>query len=72
MRASEWIIWLLYSLELSENHRFSDGFKGGAESNWFAWTRLILHTKRGNSFSNFIVCLFILLLIISLKIFNYV
>ena len=34
----EWIIWLLYSLELSENRRFFDGFKGGAELNWFAWT----------------------------------
>ena len=25
----EWIIWLLYSLELSENHRFSHSFSGG-------------------------------------------
>ena len=33
MRASEWIIRLLYSLEMSENHRFSDGLRGGAESN---------------------------------------
>ena len=36
MGAFEWIIRLLYSLELSENHRFSDGFRGGAELNWFA------------------------------------
>ena len=33
MRASEWIIRLMYSLEMSENHRFSDGLRGGAESN---------------------------------------
>ena len=38
---------------------------GKAELNWFAWTRLILYTKCGNVFSNFIVCLFILSLFIS-------
>ena len=32
----EWIIQLLCSLELSENHRFSDHFKGWVELNWFA------------------------------------
>ena len=41
MGAFEWIIWLLYSLELSGNHRFSDGFRGGTELNWFAWTRCV-------------------------------
>ena len=32
----EWIIRLLCFLELSENHRFSDGFRGRVELNWFA------------------------------------
>ena len=41
MGAFEWIIWLLYSLELSENHRFSDGFRKGAELNWFRWTDFV-------------------------------
>ena len=36
--AFEWVIWLLCSLELSESHRFSDGFREGAELNRFAWT----------------------------------
>ena len=41
MSAFEWIIWLLYSLELPENHRFSDSFRDGVELNWFAWTRFV-------------------------------
>ena len=41
MGAFEWIIWLLYPLELSENHIFSYGFRGGAQLNWFAWTRFV-------------------------------
>ena len=48
MVAFEWIIWLLYFLESSRNHQFSDGFRGGAELNWFAWTRLILYAKCDN------------------------
>ena len=65
MGALEWIIWLLYYLELSENHRVSDGFRGRVELNWFPWTRLILYANYGNGFSNFTVCLFILSLFIS-------
>ena len=37
---------------------------GEASLKWFAWTRLILCAKCGNGFSNFIVCLSILLLFI--------
>ena len=29
---------------------FSDGFRGRAKLNWFAWTCLILDTKCGNDF----------------------
>ena len=47
------------------NLRFSDGFRGGAELNWSAWTCLILDAKCGNSFSNLIFCLFILFIFIS-------
>ena len=65
MGAFEWIIWLLYYLELSENHRVSDGFRGRVELNWFPWTRLILYAKCGNGFSNFTVCLFILSLFVT-------
>ena len=45
---------------------------GEVELNWFARTDLILYTKCDNGFSNFIVCLFILPLFISLEFFNYV
>ena len=58
MGAFEWIIWVL---ESSENH---NGFRGGVECNWFAWTCLIIDAKCGNGFSN-LICLFILLLFIS-------
>ena len=33
MGAFEWIIWLLYSLESLENHRFFYGFKRGVDLN---------------------------------------
>ena len=41
MGAFERIIWLLCSLVLSKNQRFSDGFRGRAELNCFAWTRFV-------------------------------
>ena len=68
-------VWVDYSAsiptESSKNHRFSDGFRRGAELNWFACTRLILDTKCGNGFSKLIVCLFCSYFLIK-KVFNFV